>query len=237
MQITKWLALGLVCAVSLAAQGPRGTVPRAAADKYAAHGEVHGTAVGARLLTAKEAAKVFSTDVDRCCMVLEVAFFPAKDGMADVVMNEFALRVVGEDIANRPATAELVAARLYRKSQPASSGGRDVYIQPRVGVGYETGTDPYTGQRRSGTTTTTGVDVIVGPKGSGPGGPGAGTANPPYGEEDRRTMELELREKGLPEGATAAPVSGYIYFSQLKKKNAKYQLEYTVNGEKVVMAF
>jgi len=228
MQITKGLALGLVCAVSLAAAGPRGTVPRAAADKYAAHGEVHGTAVAARLLTAKEAAKVFATDVDHCCMVLEVAFYPAKDALADVVINEFALRVVGEDIANRPATAELVAARLYRKSHPESAGGRDVSIQPRVGVAYETGTDPYTGQRRSGTTTTSGVDVIVGPK---------QPSGPPYQEEDRRTMELELRDKGLPEGATSAPVSGYLYFSQLRKKNAKYQLEYTANGEKVVLVF
>jgi hypothetical protein len=48
-------------------------------------------------------------------------------------------------------------------------------------------------------------------------------------------MELELREKGLPEGETSSPVAGYLYFSQLKKKNTKYQLEYVVNGEKVIL--
>jgi hypothetical protein len=232
MQITKWLALGLVCAVSVAAEAPRGTVPRAAADNYAAYGQSHGTAVGARLLNAKDAAKVFSTDVDRCCMVLEVAFYPGKDATAEVTAANFALRVVGEDIANRPATADLVAARLYRKSQQASSSGKDVYIQPSVGVGYETGrVDPVTGDRRGGLTTSTGVAVAVGqrqPSGSG---------NPPYQDEDRRTMELELREKGLPEGVTATPVAGYLYFSQRARKNTKYQLEYTDNGEKVVLVF
>ncbi len=48
-------------------------------------------------------------------------------------------------------------------------------------------------------------------------------------------MELELGEKGLPQGNTAAPVAGYLYFSLPKKKNVKYQLEYNLNGNKVVL--
>jgi hypothetical protein len=49
-------------------------------------------------------------------------------------------------------------------------------------------------------------------------------------------MELELGEKGLPQGSTATPVSGYVYFTLTQKKNAKYQLEYILNGNKVVLA-
>jgi hypothetical protein len=49
-------------------------------------------------------------------------------------------------------------------------------------------------------------------------------------------MEAELDEKGLPEGAVAAPVARYLYFPLAKKtKNARYELEYTLNGNKVVL--
>jgi hypothetical protein len=48
-------------------------------------------------------------------------------------------------------------------------------------------------------------------------------------------MELELREKGLPEGNTASPVAGYVYFTIPSKKNNKYQFEYLLNGNKVVL--
>ncbi len=49
-------------------------------------------------------------------------------------------------------------------------------------------------------------------------------------------MEAELDEKGLPEGAVATPVAGYLYFSLSKKaKNARYELEYMLNGRKVVL--
>jgi hypothetical protein len=69
-------------------------------------------------------------------------------------------------------------------------------------------------------------------------GVGVGGQRPPQPgstEADRRTMELELSEKGLPEGNTASPVSGYLYFTVPKKKNVKYQLEYMLNGNKVVL--
>jgi len=55
-------------------------------------------------------------------------------------------------------------------------------------------------------------------------------------EADRKTMELELSEKGLPEGTASAPVAGHLYFSIAKKKNAQYQLEYTVDGKEVILS-
>jgi hypothetical protein len=49
-------------------------------------------------------------------------------------------------------------------------------------------------------------------------------------------MEAELDEKGLHEGALATPVAGYLYFPLAKKaKNAHYELEYMLNGNKVVL--
>src|SRR5262249_10483131 len=105
----------------------------------------------------------------------------------------------------------------------------DVVISPTAGVGYERGgIDPVTGQpRRGGVTTTTGVGVGIG----GPQAPKPGSS-----DADRRTMELELRGKGLPEGNTSAPVSGDLYFSLQKKKSARYQLQYVTNGNVVTLA-
>jgi hypothetical protein len=49
-------------------------------------------------------------------------------------------------------------------------------------------------------------------------------------------METELSQKGLPEGKAIAPVAGYLYFSIPKrKKSAKYELEYNLNGNKLVL--
>ena len=49
-------------------------------------------------------------------------------------------------------------------------------------------------------------------------------------------MELELGEKSLPEGSASTPISGYLYFSMpVKDRKAARQLEYTLNGEKLVL--
>lgn len=229
MKLRTLFAMGLICAVSVYADAPKGTVPRAAADSYPAHTIRDGVSVGAVLLTAEQTRKAFASDVDRCCLVVEVAFYPQKDNPVKVSLNDFVLRVSGTDVAAKPSSAEVLAARLQKKATPASSG-TDVAVYPTAGVGYESGgIDPVTGQRRGGGVyTTTGVGVGVG----GPQSPAPGST-----DRDRRTMELELSEKGLPEGNASAPVSGYLYFvlSSKKDKKATHQLEYMLNGEKVVL--
>jgi hypothetical protein len=227
MKMKKLLPLVFVFAAALVADTSRGTVPRASAEKYAAHAEQNGSSMGARLLSPKEARKEFATDVDQCCMVVEVALYPQKDGMLEISLADFVLRITGQDIGSRPTSAAIVAGKLQRRAEP-NYGGKDVTISPSVGVGYDTGgIDPVTGQRRpGGVVTSTGVGVGVG----GPQPPKPGST-----DADRRTMELELKEKGLPEGNTAASVAGYIYFSAPPRKNAKYQLEYMLNGSKVVL--
>jgi len=49
-------------------------------------------------------------------------------------------------------------------------------------------------------------------------------------------MEIELDEKGLPEGSASAPVSGYVYFPVVsRKKGTALQIEWVMNGNKVVL--
>jgi hypothetical protein len=230
MATARWLVTGLICATAVAWDAPKGTVPRSGPDKYSAHTEENGVGIGATLLSPSQAKKVFAVDVDRCCLVVEVALYPQKDGLTEVSLDDFALRIAGQDIATRPSSPELVARRLQKPLQPKSDSP-DVVVSQTSGIGYTTGgVDPVTGQRRpGGVITTAGAGVGVGVGGSRQ--PPSAPADP-----DRRTMELELSEKGLPQGSTSAPVSGYLYFNLAQKKNAKYQLEYMVGDKKVVLA-
>jgi hypothetical protein len=216
----------LVCAVAMASDAPRGTVPRATPDKYDAHAQQDGVGIGATLLTPSQAKKVFATDVDKCCLVVEAALYPKKDGLIEVSLGDFALRQVGKDFAMRPSSAEVVAGKLQRGTETQANSGNDIGVYPTADVGYGTTRDPYTGQRRTGVVYGGGVGVGVG---------GTQPKSPATAEADRRTMELELNEKGLPQGNTASPVSGYVYFAVPPKKNTKYQLEYTLNGNQVVL--
>ena len=50
-----WLAAGLACFAVFAFAAPKGTVARSAAIKYPAHAEQDGIAMGAVLLTPKQA--------------------------------------------------------------------------------------------------------------------------------------------------------------------------------------
>lgn len=226
MKRTRWLIGLLICATAVAVDAPRGTVPKAAADRYSAHAAQGGIGIGATLLSAKDIRQAFSTQVNDCCVVVEVALYPQKDGLVEVSLNDFALRVVGQDIANKPSSAEVVAGKLHRQAEP-EQGGHDVTVAPAGGIGYESGgIDPVTGQRRpGGVVTSAGVGVGV----------GSPLPKPGSTEADRRTMELELREKSLPEGTTASPVAGYVYFTIPPKKNKKYQFEYNLNSNKVVL--
>jgi hypothetical protein len=226
MTKSKWLATGLACFAVFAFAAPKGTVARSAALKYPAHAEQDGVAMGAVLLTSQEARKDFVSDVNHCCLVVEVALYPQKGQNLDVSLNDFSLRTMGTDSAVKAASATLISGTLQKKA----AASRDVVVSPSAGVGYESGVvyDPITGQPRrgGGVYTQTGVGVGIG----SPGGQGGST------DADRKVMEAELDEKGLPEGSAATPVAGYLYFPLAKKtKNAHYELEYMLNGNKVVL--
>jgi|GEM_PF-746080 len=207
--------------------GPRGSVPRSSATRYHSHAQSNGTSVGAEILTRKQVQKTFVSDLNRCCIVVEFSFYPSKEKVPhDLLLDDFALYISGSDIATKPQSATVVAASLQKKA----GSGAPVSVQSGATVGYESGTytDPNTGQptKVHGVYTVTEVGVGVGHPNPAPGST----------DRDRQVMEKELVQKGLPEGKTAAPVAGYLYFSMHdRKKNAKYQLEYNFNGEKLVL--
>ena len=219
------LGLVLLAVAPLVASGPRGTVPKAAANRYPSHAEKDSVSVGVALLTSDEVRKTFVSEVNRCCVVVEVALYPPKDKPQPVSLDDFAVRVMGSETAVKPSSAKVVAASI----QKSAESQRDVTVSPSVGVGHESGTyvDPVTGARTSGHGTYTEVGVAV-----GIGEPGSHSGS---SERDRDTMQTELSEKGLPEGTASAPVAGYLYFPLTKKKNTTLQLECALNGNKVVL--
>ena len=79
MNIRKCVAVALILGSFSIAQAPRGAVPRSAATDYAAHASQDNFQIGASLLTHKELKKIFATDVNQCCVVVEVAFYPPKE--------------------------------------------------------------------------------------------------------------------------------------------------------------
>ena len=213
-----WLAAIVIGVVSNATAAPKGTVPRSSAERYAVHGSQNGVGIGLVALTSEQARKQFVSDVNRCCVVVEIALYPGQGKALDVSLNDIVLRVDGKEMGAKPASPKVVASMLQKKA----ASTKDITVSPSVGVGYGTGYDPVTG-RSGGVYEQVGVGVGIG------GGP------PPSGstEKDRSVMETELSEKGLPEGSASAPVAGFVYFPVTPKKKAKLQLEYFVQGKRI----
>lgn len=224
--------LGLVMTALLAfpvmAKEPVGTVPRNSALEYPAHAMAKGAAMGARVLTRKQVRRNFSTDLNKCCLVVEVAIYPAKAESVNVSLNGFALQVGNTYHAVKASGARLLAAQLqHRNEAPPRQAGTDVTVYPEVHVGYVSRTNTRTGRHMSAMSYGVGAGVAVG---AGPNAP----MPPASTSADRRVMAMELEAKGLPEGKTMVPVAGYLYFS-LSKKDRKgvHYLKYTLNGKKL----
>ena len=214
-----WVVPGTLVLVVVAWAAPKGTVPRSSAAEYPVHAQQDGIDVGARLLKPSEVRKTFVSDLNRCCVVVELAVFPNAEKHFMVSANDLTLRVAGREKITKASSATVVSAALQKDAEQQ----RDVSVVPTVNVGYQSGSvyDPATGTvRGGGVYTGAGVGVGVGQRGNQPGA----------SETDRSVMETELTEKGLQEGESASPVAGYIYFQISRSKDAKYQLHYKING-------
>lgn len=175
MKLMKSAVWVMMVGIGLSSSAFSGTAPRDGAEKYAAHAEQNGVGIGATLLTSSQARKIFRTDVNRCCVVVEVALYPQKDAPSLISLDDLTLRILGQDVGAKPSSTKVAA---WRSSHDSDR------LRPRL----------------------------------------------------IEAMELELAEKSLPEGRAATPVSGYVYFPLANAKKAKYQLEYMLNGAKVVLA-
>jgi hypothetical protein len=232
------LVLPLISLVTLAqvsGHTPRGTVPRSAATDYTAHASPENLQIGATLLTHKDLKKALASDVNQCCLVVEVAFFPAKDNFVKISLDDFMLREPGFDAGTRPSTADVLAARLEviptkpdREHTPGVNTTSDVGYERTTGGNNSQ--DPTQQTNRGGIYQRESVGVGI-PVGGRPPNTNAGAA----AAGNRQAIEAELRERGLPEISSWDPVAGYLYFSVPKKKKDGYELVYMMGDKKIVL--
>jgi hypothetical protein len=230
--VFNFVATLLLALAFFAPETHHGTIPRSVATDYAAHASQDNIQIGASLLTHKELKKIFATDVNQCCLVVEVAVYPPKDNPVKLSLDDFMLREAGMELGTRPSLPETLAARLEvqptaidREHQPGVTSGSD--------IGYERTTEQNGASRTSsgGVVQRSRVGIGV-PVGGGGSRLPEGRTTP---EGNHRAIEAELKEKGLPETSAWEPVAGYLYFSVPKKKKSGYELVYMAGDKKVVL--
>lgn len=225
MKSLRWFGLGLALpaalAVSALAAGPRGISARHKASSYAAHGRLNGVAVGAHLLTVKQARARFVTNVSRCCLVVEVGLFPSSGKTVKITPNDFTLSGANGHPSFTPESSEVVA---YAVSKAEASQTK-VSVYPSVGVGYGTGGGPWGYPGYPGYPGPGGVYTQVGV------GVGIGSAGEPS-SADRATMRTEFTDKSLPSGSFTKPVAGFLYF-RVPFEKGPYELHYR-SGQKTL---
>jgi hypothetical protein len=226
-KLKQWFAVTLLCATPfatrLAAQTAHGTSPRPAAKDYAAQASHQNIQIGASLLTKKELKNVFYSDVNRCCVVVEAAFYPeTKSDFVNLSLDNFVLRESSEDKGVRASTPDLVAAQLQPK--PSLPSHRpEITTESGIGYGRPDPTAPRGRYEEAGV----GVKIPTPvPKGTEPPNPAAGK---------RQAAQDELTNKSLPEINTNEPVAGYLYFSVPSKKKS-YELVYTMGNQQIVLS-
>lgn len=221
-------SMALIAIATVTAAGPRGTIPKSSPADYYAHAQRNGVAIGASLVTFDQTMKTFnSSDIDRCCVVVEVALYPEKDSPVSVSMDDFTMQVPGNDTVIRPITAQAVATTIEQHQDAGK-----IVTTTSATAGYEWGTeiDPVTGQPTKVHRTTAGGGVGVGNE----------PADPPPPPAVIQAVEDKVAEKALPEGPTAAAVAGYLYFPRSmitkKKKNTVLELHYEWKDQPVVLS-
>ncbi len=216
----------LFCVVAFAqqpAQQPRGVPARSTPGEYPAHFESNGTTYAAALISGDEVKHIFAFDISKSYVVFEVAAYPANASRPSIDPSNFLLRIAQSGDFLHPVDSETVASVIQHKNLPRPPSK----VPPVVAsteVGYETGRDPYTGQRVHGTYTNTQVGVGTGRDPGPPPSPSPGGY-----PQDRELLENQLWDKSFPTGDVVRPTAGYLYFpsSLLKKKsNGGYELQY-----------
>jgi hypothetical protein len=223
----KTLAAAFIFASAILASGSSaGLKPRPSPSDYPNHESGKSATVAATLLTPDQVKSTFSTDMSHY-IVVEVGVYPAAGQTVDLSSGDFALRIGAQGEIVRAANPRAIAASIQRKNAPQPSRASDITLYPTATIGVASGTDPMTGRRTRGVYTDTGVGV-----GIGGGGP-MEAPRPASTDRAREVMQQELSDKSLPDGKTADPVAGYLYFPMTPKaRNSGLELQYfAVSGK------
>ena len=217
------LLLALSVSGAIFAQERNGVPARGTPDEYAAHVSSGGRVYAATVLPADQVKHLFAFDISKSYVVVEVACYPG-GAPINIEPDSFVAKGSKDKGVIRTTDAVTVAADIQQKNTPRPpSVTSPVYTEATVG--YESGTDPYTGRR---------VHGVYGGGGVAMGGnPGPQFPTPGGWPQDRELLERQLASRSLPAGRFDHPTAGYLYFPHaLLKKKGKgfYQLEYLADA-------
>ncbi len=214
--LSRLLVAGLVCgaAALLSGEDELQVSPREAVTAYDGQAGTPRAEVGAELLPRRSAARFF-TPLEDQYYVVEVGVYPIEGRTIELKRGDFRLRSAGKTL--KPQNPHAIATFLVQTARPEPGMRTTSHKSGSVGVRMETGrpTEVFREQRA-----------------------GAGISSGRYWTpEDRDRMYEELDGLELPEGETAEPVAGYLYFSIKKGRSTRHlELIYRQGGESAVMA-
>jgi hypothetical protein len=211
-------SLGCVLALTtlalLAKGADTGVPPRGGSTDYPVHERAESAIIAAAVISADQVKKMFSPEISKQYIVVEVAIYPGSGVPFDLKSSDFALRV-GQRIgrADRPEdVAPWPEARGIGSHPPFD-------VTAETGVIYQRGNDPTYG-RQQGAGTYSGVGVTE---------PGQNIPPPPSDPRlDPRVVYDKVQRSSLADGKTKTVIAGYLYFPQYakRKKSDGIELQY-----------
>lgn len=220
--------LAAIFLATLAAGDDSGTTPRSKPSDYPAHQKVKTAELAAVILTPDEVKKIFSSEVARAYMIVEVAVYPADSEKFDVDLLDYSLKIGGQlTHADKP---DNVMIPWGNSSRVPTLGNNGPTVTEDTGVIVAHGTDPTTGRPRTEVGTWQDVGVSNYPRPADP---------PPARKPDQTALYNRIAGRALPQGATAKPVAGYLYFPQYgkKRKHDPVALNYSRDDFSVDLSF
>jgi hypothetical protein len=218
-----------LCFAALAFAGENGVPPRRNASEYPAHqlgkAGANPASIGAAIVPPDQVRKLFSSEISRDFIVVEVAMYPADGGSFEADRFDFGLKM-GDRVAHAESPAGVAMPDANRGPDMRGPDPK-INVEHEVGVVYSRTNDPYYGKR-------SGVGVYEGTTVSNAPPP---RSAPTPSSADPRAMEEKLRDKALPEGPTARPVAGYLYFPAKKRKGDALELQYTKGDVELDLKF
>ena len=186
-----------------------GVPPRGGASDYPVHGAADAATIAADIIPPNQVAKMFSPEISKQYIIVEVAIYPGNSAPFDVESTDFALRV-GQHVgrADRPIDVAPWAERRDTARLP-------VDVTTETGVIYQRSSDPVYGHQQS-VGTYTGVGVSQ---------PGQNVPSPPNPKVDPRVIYEKVRRSALAEGDTKTVLAGYLYFPQYAKRRKSDAIE------------
>ena len=197
-----------------------GVPPRASAKDYPIQGPADAATIAAVIVPAAQVNKMFSPEIGKQYVVVEVAIYPENGVPFDVRSSDFALRV-GQRVGRADRPMDVVTWPERRNS----AGRSPVDVTTDAGVIYGRSNDPVYGHRQT-VGTYTGVNVEA---------PGRADPPPPDPRHDPAAVYDKIQRFALTEGITKAPIAGYLYFPQYAKgkKSDEIELKYAKDSVEV----